>query len=287
MAQKMTPAQQREIHDALNTSEMSWHQAMDRVSEKYVAMRTAHVGELAALFAKYKTHPKSRFDGTSAARVFQKMFPNNHYSKDIGTFLQAQNYKPAQRGADMPWWGLNFFTDLPKRKVCIVAQDTNSKDAGSVALYAHLFQSVGGNRAIFREFEERLGTKRSFFSSWNAVREQLLAWDINLDDAYITDAKKVYAKGSWKDRDFDVERSKELLEAELRLCKPDLVILLGGSPLSLFAPDVRYADAVVAKEPPTLCGAKTVVAPFFIGNGRTQKDFRKRMKVATRHVLAP
>jgi len=61
------------------------------------------ISELAQLFAKYKIYPQSCYNDCSPVRIFQGMFLENHYSKDLETFLYYQNYKPTQRGADLPW----------------------------------------------------------------------------------------------------------------------------------------------------------------------------------------
>ena len=282
---KTAAARNQAFVDALNASEKNWHDAMMRMSEKYDATRSDRVAALAGLFSKYKTHPARCYDSTSPVRVFQKMFPENYYSRDMETFLRAQKYTATHRGADLPWWGEHFFTGHDGYRVCLVAQDSNAKDAGSVALYAHLLSTVRDNRDLFKKFEKRVHAKRSFFHSWSIVREQLQAWNIDPAFLYVTDAKKVYSPGSWKHRDFDVERSKELLEAELRMCAPDLIILLGASPLSLLDADAGYAS-VVGKDPIMLCGAKTIAVPFFIGQGKVQKQFAARMKAATLRIRA-
>ena len=272
--------------EALNASEKDWHDAMTRASEEYEAARSERVAALAELFSKYKTYPQQCYGSTSPVRVFQNMFPDNYYSRDIETFLRSQKYAPDHRGADLPWWGKYFFAGHGGCRVCLVAQDSLVKDAGSVALYAHLLTSVRDDRDIYAEFENRVHAKRSFFHSWNTFRKQLDAWSIDLDFLYVTDAKKVYASGSWKDRDFDIEQSKALLKAELQMCAPDLIILLAASPLRLLDLHARYASAVTSESQLVFCGAKTVVAPFFIGQGKAQKQFKERMNAATRRIRA-
>lgn len=50
--------------------------------------------------------------------------------------------------------------------------------------------------------------------------------NINLDLLYLTDASKVYKNGNREKREFDKERSRNLLSAEIELCEPDMIILL-------------------------------------------------------------
>ncbi len=62
------------------------------------------IEKLAQLFAKYKIYPERCYHENTPVRVFQRVFPNNHYSKDLETFLSYQNYEPTKRGADLPFW---------------------------------------------------------------------------------------------------------------------------------------------------------------------------------------
>ncbi|XOB40920.1 MAG: hypothetical protein ACKKMW_02525 [Candidatus Nealsonbacteria bacterium] len=82
------------------------------------------ISELAQLFAKYKIYPKSCYNDCSPVKVFQRMFPKNHYSKDLEIFLSYQDYKPTQRGVDLLWWGKKFFTDELGFRILIVGQDS-------------------------------------------------------------------------------------------------------------------------------------------------------------------
>ena len=114
----------------------------------------------------------------------------------------------------------------------------------------------------------------------------LAQWNLDLSYLYITDAAKVYKKSSWKDRDFDNKLSKELLEKEIALCNPDLLIMLGNAGLSLLLPKVKYGDIVESQQPISIHSIKTIVAPFPIGNGPTQKNYPKRLQLATEKILS-
>ena len=240
--------------------------------------------ELAKLFAKYKVYPKSCYDDSSPVRAFQRMFTGNYYSKDLKIFLSYQDYKPTQRGADLPWWGKDFFNGKQDYRVMIISQDTAMKDAKSIVLAAQFFPDISPNK--YQELIDEMGVDKYFgFNSWSKIRNQLVEWGIDFNFLYITDASKVYKKGSRKDWDFDREKSKELLEAEIEFCKPDLIILLGGQPLCLLDKTKNYASVVESGIPLLIKGKKCVVAPFFIGNGpvgnKGGKGFKKRLEIAT------
>jgi len=242
------------------------------------------IEELAKLFAKYKIYPKSCYDKYSPVKVFQRMFPENHYSKDLGTFLSYQNYKPVQRGADLSWWGKNFFTGETGRRVLIVSQDSNYKDAGSVVLAAFLFPVVNSS-VQYQKFVHEMDVERYFgFSRYKRIKDQLIEWGIDLDFLYITDASKVYKSGSWENEDFDREKSKKLLESEIEFCKPNLIILLGAPALRLLDGNKKYSEIVESGKYIYIKGIKSVVSPFFIGNGIGQPNFDERLKTATRLI---
>lgn len=239
------------------------------------------INELAKFFVKYRTYPKICYNNYSPVKVFQRMFPRNYYSKDLETFLSYQNYKPTQRGADLPWWGRKFFTKQIDPRVLIVGQDSLTKDAGSIVLFSHLM-SVIDTEDRYREYTDKLELQRPFsFNSWNMIKTQLINWNMNFDSLYITDAAKVYKRGSWEDRDFDRQKSKELLEAEIDLCDPDLVILLGTLPLRFLDETQDYASAVENGKAILIKGRKYVVSPFLTGNGPVQPNFRRRLETAS------
>lgn len=118
------------------------------------------------------------------------------------------------------------------------------------------------------------------FASWRAIKNNLNTWNINLDNCYITDAAKVYKVNSWKDRDFDKQKSKELLEKEIDLCNPNLIILLGAAPLDLLKKEFKYSEVVESKAI-LIRGKETVVSPFLTGNAPTQVNFKERLANAT------
>jgi hypothetical protein len=238
------------------------------------------ISELAKLFAKYKVYPKSCYDDSSPVRAFQRIFPGNHYSKDLETFFSYQDYKPTQRGADLSWWGKHFFSGKKSFRTMVISQDSGMEDAKSIVLAAQFFPDMDPNK--YQEFIDEMGVNKYFgFNRCSKVRNQLAEWGIDFNLLYITDASKVYKDGSWKDWDFDIEKSKELLGAEIEFCKPDLIILLGGQPLHLLDKTKKYASVIESGKPLSIKGRKCVVSPFLIGNGPTQPNFKRRLEIAS------
>lgn len=213
------------------------------------------------------------------------LYPTNYYTRELGEFLKYHSYQPLQRGADLPWWGCNYFSNMSGARTMIISQDSLANDAGSVVFWAQLF-SVIKNEANYKNYISHLTDKELFrFSSWNKVYNQLCNWKLDLDFCFITDAAKVYKYGSWKNRDFDKKRSKELLLEEIEICNPDLIIILGAEPLKLLEPDIKYGDIVDSGKIININNFKVVVSPFIIGNGPTQKNFKERLDVASKLII--
>ncbi len=237
--------------------------------------------QLPQVFVPYKTFPISKYTPGTPARAFQALYPNDHYALDITTFLALHNYTPTQRGADLPWWGAKFFATGPGCRVMVIGQDSYTEDAGSIVFYAALFSLVDSEHA-YRPYIARLTVLKTFpYTRWKGIRDQLTAWGVNVDFCYITDAAKVYKTGSWKDKDYDRRQSVQLLKDEIRLCNPDLIILLGKLPYALLIGKPNYAAVVDAGKPIKVEGADSVVSPFPIGQGWTQPGFRQRLAIAS------
>jgi len=236
---------------------------------------------LSRIFADYKVFPEEAFKEKSPLRVFQKLYPDNYYSYEVEKVISLQKYKQFTRGADLHWWGEDFFKSNVKTKVFIVSQDSLSKDAGSIVFWSQLYGAINSKEDY--EIYNSLLEKNDLFTynSWNKVNKQLGEWNIDLNNCYITDAAKVYKEASYKDRDFDNAKSKELLVAEIEVCKPDLIILLGGQPLRLLVPKIKYGIAVDSGEYLDFDGVKVVVSPFITGQGHTQKNYKDRLNIAS------
>lgn len=244
-------------------------------------MTSERIERLSQVFAHHRTYPISKYTSGTPLRVFQALYPEDHYSVEIAAFLESHDYNPTQRGADLPWWGPKFFTDEPGCRVMVIAQDSYAEDAGSIVFYAALFPMICSEHA-YRGFTARLRAPKTFgYGSWRAVRDRLVAWNIKLEFCYITDAAKVYKSDSWEYGDLDREGSVELLQREIAVCGPQLIILLGGDPLRLLRKGLDYGTVVEGGKPIVVGGISCVVSPFFIGNGRSQPRFQHRLDLAS------
>ena len=241
---------------------------------------------LSKIFARYKIYPIDKYISQSPVRHFQHIYPENYFSSQIEIFLRGHIYKPVQRGADLPWWGFEYFTNKSDRRVMVISQDSLAGDAGSIVFWACLY-SVLNPKDEYRKFIQELGFA---FKGWETMWKQLCDWKIDLSFCYVTDASKVYKKNSWEDKDFDKQKSKELLEAEIEFCNPDLIILLGAKPLYLLDRTKNYTFVVESGNPLLIKGKKCVVAPFLIGNGpvgnRHGMGFKKRLEIASDLIVS-
>jgi hypothetical protein len=211
-------------------------------------MNAKRIERVSQVCVPYATFPLSKYVDGTPLRVFQALYPENHYSTEIDVFLKYHDYKPSQRGADLPWWGSKFFADEPGSRVLVVAQDSYAEDAGSVVFYSALFPLVHSEES-YQRFIAGPRIPKFPYVSWRGVRDQLAAWHLKLDYCYITDAAKVYRAGSWKYGDFDRDRSAMLLQREIEACSPQLAILLGGAALRLLRRDLKYSETVESGEP--------------------------------------
>lgn len=214
------------------------------------------ISKLAQLFAYYRVYPSECYTEGTIVRILQKMYPDNHYCRDMDTFLKYQDYGRTQRGADLPWWGQDYFNGQHEKKVMIISNDSLSKDAGSIVFYTCLMQLI--SEKDYSGFIRSNGLTR--FVSWKKAKD-LIGKITGFDNVYITDAAKVYNKGSWDDGDFDIRLSRELLNHEIDICDPELVILLGTQPLKILGFDESY-PLVVGRKVLNKNHLKFVVAPF-------------------------
>ncbi|QSQ08436.1 hypothetical protein H0A61_00758 [Koleobacter methoxysyntrophicus] len=163
----------------------------------------------------------------------------------------------------------------------VISQDSLSRDAGSIVLFAHLFNEIN-SQGEYDFYISGLNENQNFgYKNWRMVRDQFIRWNIDLDFCYITDAAKVYKEGSWKDGDFDRVRSKILLEREINICEPDLIIMLGAKPLNLLKKKLKYSSIVEKGETISVKGIECVMSPFITGQGPTQRNYKKRLDIAS------
>jgi hypothetical protein len=259
------------------------------------------IRDLAKIYAKYKIYPKSCFEGRSftnkPVRLFldSLKFYDNHYRKEIEIFLKEQKYKPTKRGADLPWWGNSYFSSKKHQRVMIIGQDSLAKDAGSVVYFAHLMENIETEEQ-YKKFCNSLSDKKNAknkvnfsFSNYSKIRSQIKKWKFEFDYLYITDAAKVYHERSKHERlkrkrDFDMKKSKELLDAEITFCNPNMIVILGRAPLQVLFSDLKYASFFERKEPIQIFGVKCIVSPFISGQGPSQPHFEDRLKTATKMI---
>lgn len=237
--------------------------------------------DLAKLFALYEIYPRESYTADTPLRIFQRMV-SDYYSSEVNKLLSVQRYSAAKRGADLPWWGKGFFHKRKGFRTIIIAPDSKSPDAGSVVFFAHLFDHIKDS-SEYQAFLEKLDDKWGFpHHNWRKLRQQFSDWGLDMEFVYITDAAKVYQENSTTEIDF--ERSKELLYAEIEVCKPDLLILLGAAPLAILRSDLKYRSTVESKEYIEINQYRAVVSPFPASNGLGQKNFQARLKNAT-HLI--
>ncbi|MEH7482975.1 hypothetical protein V7157_18320 [Neobacillus drentensis] len=148
--------------------------------------------KLADLFSEYKIYPKEKFSSGSPVIEFQKLYPKNYYSQDIDFLIERQDHSPIRRGADVPWWGQQIFQNTSDPKVMLIAQDSNALDAGSVVMYAHLFNEIPlTSETKYTEFINRLSSSDLFkCHNWKRAFQQLKDWQLKLAQLYFTDAKR-------------------------------------------------------------------------------------------------
>ncbi len=138
----------------------------------------------------------------------------------------------------------------------VISQDSLAPDAGSVVFHACFMPIM--NQATYKRFRDKHNLEK--FRSW-AIAKRFLSAVATLDRIYLTDASKVYRKMSWKDGDFDVQLSKRLLEEEIEICSPRLIVLLGSTPMALLRFQEKFAD-VVGREILSKGNKDIIVAPF-------------------------
>ncbi len=214
---------------------------------------------LAQIFAKYKIYPKERFTSCTAAGWFLDN-SNNYYAQNLKTeFLPNQNYKSQKRGADLPFWGKDYFSAKQGKRIFVIAQDSLTLDAGSIVFWAHLFENPDLYKSFKKSFnknpESSLGYDKFIFKKC----------DLNLDFLYITDAKKVYQECSYKK--FNNPQSKKLLNEEINFCQPNIIIFLGLAGYQLLIEKQRLVDYYRNNKKIRINGIDCFVFPFPTGNG--------------------
>jgi hypothetical protein len=231
------------------------------------------ISELSKVYCEYKIYPLDCFNSKTFIRKFQSDYKDNHFSRDIEIFLSHHKYSQDRIGADLPWWGSKYFTNEEGFRIMIISQDSLSEDAGSVALYANLMplMSVPEYERYIRKFEG--------FSSWSLAKNFFQDINIDFDFVFITDGRKVYPTQSLNYQGNSTENRKKrksfiqsestkfmnlqlsLLKEEIRVCNPDVIIVLGKSinlfDKKIFPSNLYESDCCVEIE-----GISYIVPPF-------------------------
>jgi len=233
--------------------------------------------KLAEIFAEYKLYPSECFDNTSIAHIFQSTHSTDNYSKDLHKILLMQQYKPEQRGADLPYWGNRFFQDNLSIRVMVISQDSNALDAGSVVFHACLWPYM--EKEEYKKYIKN--NKLKAYAGYDLSKDLIQVLD--LDYIYITDASKVYKKDTREDKNFDKIRSKELIEREISICDPDLIILLGNQPMKFMGFKEEFKEvcnSVLISEDKSY-----IIAPFPSRRNRTYATRVEAAKTLFRSTL--
>lgn len=171
-----------------------------RIMEQY----KRKIQGLSELFREFRIYPSSQYRG-SFAEHFIKTYSDNYFAEDLVDFFKFHGYQQDRIGADLPWWGKHYFSGECGPRVFVISQDSNSEDAGSVTFYANLMQIM--NESQYKGYVYNFQR----FDGWKMTKELFELCGINLDFAYITDARKVYPKESMEhqNKPGDFEEVKE------------------------------------------------------------------------------
>jgi hypothetical protein len=169
------------------------------------------------------------------------------------------------RGADLPYWGEYYFNKNEKgTRTMVIAQDSKSKDAGSIVFYAPLLPLKWDKVTYNEKFYSKLEQKTFPHSSYLQVLDAFDGWGVDLNFLYLTDARKVYGE----DGTIDEENSLIFVKNEIKAAKPDRIILLGRDAFTLFGYKKENYRVFVGEKKIEIDGITAVVAPFITGNGR-------------------
>lgn len=227
------------------------------------------INQLAQLFSKYKIYPKEKFTINTVVGWFLEN-SDNHYAQDLrNDFLPKQNYQSEKRGADLPFWGKEYFSDKNGKRIFIITQDSQTPDAGSIVFWAHLFENLD----LYKRF--RIAFVKNPDTELRYDKFILEECKLNLNFLYITDAKKVYQDNSWEN--FNFHQSQNILEEEINFCQPDVIIFLGMSGLELLTgKNCKLADYYKNNKKIKIKGIDCFVFPFPTGQGLMWKNKYKK-----------
>lgn len=185
------------------------------------------ITQLSKVFLKNGQHlyPLTRYKDETPLRVSQKeyknfKFHNSNYCSDIDHFLSFHDYPQSSEGADLPWWGDEYFSNKKGKRVMVISQETRSPLSGSIAFHANLMKHMDENH--YNDFLDIYRLPK--FTGWMMAKELFEECGIDYDFMYITDGRKVERKSLSQKK---LEHDSEILKAEIEICNPDVIIILG------------------------------------------------------------
>jgi hypothetical protein len=212
------------------------------MNEFFWELKTMTLSALSKIYAPFCIYPNIKYLNDSPVNVFQRQYPSSHYSREIQEFLSIHNYPAIRKGADLPWWGKNYFSTEKGKRVFIISQDSLAEGAGSIVFFAQLMPLIH-DQVKYETYCKELNFNQRFrYASWKRIKGQIKEWGLDLDFLFISDASKVYEINS--DKKFNKDKSRALLMQEIQFCNPDLLVLMGGAPLELLRKDLIYAEVV-------------------------------------------
>lgn len=242
------------------------------------------VRKVAKIFTKHGIYSRNRFESKSCPlNVFKNLYPSDGYTAQINTFLDCQPALHLGLGADLPWWGTRYFSGDAGIRTMILSQDSRNPNSGSVCFYMPLMKEASDPselRKIIRDY-----TDWDSFVSFEKVKKFFNKCDFDYDFVYVTDAQKIDV--GWE----------HLLEEEIQLVKPDVIVCLGNMGLRYLTNerqpkvtkiiDENYGRVALDNTVLPLMGRKPlVVAALFpsTGNGHYTTE-REDQVVGTYHAV--
>ncbi|WP_421381742.1 hypothetical protein ACOJQI_20915 [Bacillus salacetis] len=180
-------------------------------------MDKRNVKALSELFRDTRIYSQNRYSKNSPLRIFQKEYPNHTYSKEVDEFISTQSLEAFGDGADLPWWGDKYFSDIKAPRVMILTQDSLGPNKGSVVAYMPFLIDESKSSSDLNEYVRRYDWQK--FGAFTRFRNLFKKLELDNRFLYVTDARKV--SGDWK----------RVLEKEIEIVSPDVILCLGQTGL--------------------------------------------------------
>lgn len=196
------------------------------------------VKALSDLFKETEIYSQNRYTANSPLRVFQQEYPNHIYSVEIEEFIKNQKEEAFGDGADLPWWGDLYFSNEPALRVMILTQDSLGPNKGSVAAYMPFLIDGRKSSSDLNEYVRKYDWQK--FAAFSRFRKLFKQLNLDTRFLYVTDARKV--SGDWK----------SVLEREIEIASPNVVLCLGQTGLEYIADFRGGITTIVDKEDTTI-----------------------------------